>query len=58
MRRKGKCAGKPIRINETGPELVFRGPQEKCRHNPNEISTLSPELVFREIPGKSREWSR
>ena len=48
----GKCAGKPCGINEIGPELVFRGAQEKCTHNPNEISAFASELVFRQVPGK------
>ena len=48
----GKCAGKPCGINEIGPELVFRGAQEKCTHNPNQISAFASELVFRQVPGK------
>jgi hypothetical protein len=52
FRRNGKCAGKSRYINNIGPELVFRGADEKCSQNPNEISSLSSELVFREVPGE------
>ena len=52
FRRMGKCAGKPRGINQIGPELVFRGTQQKCTHNPNEISSFASELVFRQVPGK------
>ena len=56
-RQGGKCAGKPLRINEIGPELVFRGGEDKCASNSNEISALGPELVFRQVPGKLVQWS-
>ena len=52
FRRNGKCAGKPHRMSDIRPELVFRGTQEDSAQNPNEISALTPELVFRQIPGK------
>jgi hypothetical protein len=58
LRRTGKCAGKPRRINWIRRELVFRCAQQKCAQNPNKISALASELVFREVPGKSvqRRW--
>lgn len=48
----GKCAGSSRRINNIGPELVFRAAHQKCAHKPNEISALCAELVFRDIPGQ------
>ena len=56
LRRQGKCAGKPSRINGIRPELVFREPDQECRQNRNEISALESELVFRELPGKLVQW--
>lgn len=52
LRRKGKCAGKPRRINKIRLELVFRGPEQECSHNAHQISALASELVFRDVPGK------
>ena len=52
FRRNGKCAGKPHRMSDIRPELVFRGTQEDSTQNHNEIGAFSPELIFRQIPGK------
>jgi hypothetical protein len=52
LRKKGKCAGKPLGINKMRPELVFPEPDQECCQNRNEISALGSELVFRELPGK------
>lgn len=53
FRPGGNCGGKPFRISQIRPELVFRGLQEKYAHNRNEINALTLELVFRQVPGKS-----